>query len=186
MAGAVIDESVGPARDGEPRANPRFALFLLILFTCYNTLDSADRTVLSGSFQSVGAFLRDDLHTTATDAAFGSLTSAFIVGFSISAVVVGQVAGRWPHLNLVIVAVCRREGNLKPSGPSLMSILTFPYAGPRRAVDHQCPRVRDCQQLWRAAGRSGHVGPGRGAPLPPPTRNACGEDPSFVLCRLHG
>ena len=156
MAGAVIDDSVGHARDGEPRANPRFAVFLLILFTCYNTLDSADRTVLSGSFQSVGAFLRDDLHTTATDAAFGSLTSAFIVGFSVSAVIVGQVAGRWPHLNLVIVAVCRRVAEATRHKYDWRPRLPL-----HRPLASCGPSVSSCAQLPAALVRCWPVGPCR-------------------------
>lgn len=124
MPGVIIDDTGASTAEDAPRRSPRYALFLLVLFTAYNTLDSADRTVLAGSFESVGAFLREDLHTTATDAAFGSLTSAFIVGFSVSAVLVGQLAARWPHLNLIIVAVgvleaglSRRRVDLRPHPP---------------------------------------------------------------------
>jgi MFS family permease len=78
--------------------------FLLALFTLCNTLDSADRTVLGGSFDEVTKFLRTDLHTDAVDAAFGSLTSVFIVGFSISAVTVGQLSKRFPKHSMTIVA----------------------------------------------------------------------------------
>ena len=110
MGGAVLAGDTAGPQTGGPRIDPRYAIFLLVLFTLYNTLDSADRTVLSGSFESVGAFLREDLQTTATDAAFGSLTSAFIVGFSLSAVIVGQLSSRWPHHNLTIVAVSGASG----------------------------------------------------------------------------
>ena len=85
---------------------PRFAIFIFLLFTFFNTLDNADRVVLAGSGEAVTAFLQADLRTNAADAAFGSLTSAFIVGFTISAVIVGQLSTRWPRQNLVILAVC--------------------------------------------------------------------------------
>jgi MFS family permease len=87
------------------KRSPRFGLFLLILFTIYNTLDNADKTIIGGSFDSVSRFLRADLHSNSIDAAFGSLTSAFIVGFSLSAVAVGQVSRRYPQHNMATIAI---------------------------------------------------------------------------------
>ena len=67
---------------------------LMLLLITTNILNYIDRGVVPGASGAFDSFIEGSETTWGTSAAFGALTSAFIVGFSLASVVVGHLAHR--------------------------------------------------------------------------------------------
>ena len=80
---------------------------LLVLFCCVNILNYIDRGIVPGAFSSIGEFIREDGGglgggaTNSTDTQIGLLQSAFVVGYSVSALGLGHAAQRHPPFKLM-------------------------------------------------------------------------------------
>jgi MFS family permease len=81
-------------------ALPLSERFLMLLLITTNLLNYIDRGIVPGASGAFDSFIEGSETTWGTSAAFGALTSAFIVGFSVASVVVGHLAHRVPPFRL--------------------------------------------------------------------------------------
>ena len=68
-------------------ALPLSERFLMLLLITTNLLNYIDRGIVPGASGAFDSFIEGSETTWGTSAAFGALTSAFIIGFSIASVV---------------------------------------------------------------------------------------------------
>lgn len=74
--------------------------FLMVLLITTNVLNYIDRGIVPGAAGAFDSFIEGSDCAWGTSAAFGALTSAFIVGFSLASVVVGHLAHSVPPFKL--------------------------------------------------------------------------------------
>ena len=75
---------------------------LLCLFCLVNILNYIDRGIVPGAFSSIGEFIREDGGGgNSTDTQIGLLQSAFVVGYSVSALGLGHAAQHYPPFKLM-------------------------------------------------------------------------------------
>ena len=79
--------------------------FLVAVFSAVNCMNFIDRGCIPGAFESVGAFIRADLHVASTDFYIGVLQSTYIVGFAVSCVAFGHATHFFDSFKLVCLGL---------------------------------------------------------------------------------
>jgi len=78
---------------------------LVAIFTLVNLFNYIDRGIVPGAFESLGAWIREDLGVLSTDLQIGLLQSMYIVGYAVASVSFGHLVHFWDPFKLMAVGL---------------------------------------------------------------------------------